>query len=262
MKININNINFAFKKNTNPIFKNFSLNLSPDESPVMILGSSGCGKTTLLRIIANMLNVNGGEIIFGGTNDDQQTQKNDLAPKISFIFQEPRLFPNLTVLENVALPLENIINTQKMTKQQSQDRLKYFLDILGLSEKASAYPSELSGGQAGRVSIARAWCYPSELLLMDEPFQSLDIPLRIALLDAVRNLMSIEKRFVIAVTHDPREAIYMGRRIIVLGKTQTGDAKIMLDELQCADGNAEFISEQSIPTEKRLIAALSAGSKK
>jgi len=131
--------------------------------------------------------------------------------EISFVFQEDRLLPRLSVLENVMLPIR-----RSMGKAEAENRARHFLRLAGLEEIVNSYPSRLSGGQRQRVSVARAWAYPSRVILMDEPFQSLDIPRRIALMDAVRGLLSAENRTLIMVTHDPRDALYMGRRIVVL----------------------------------------------
>lgn len=194
----INKLCFAFGNNV--LFDNFSLELNAADSPLMVLGPSGCGKTTLLRLIAGLLTPASGLII---------------APKVSFAFQEPRLFPQLTTLENVALPLE----VASLSKAAALERARYFLELVSLSDKAGEYPPTLSGGQAQRVSIARAFAYPTPLLLMDEPFQSLDIPLRIELMETLQRMLNVAPRFLFAVTHDPREAIFLGKRVIVLGKT-------------------------------------------
>ncbi|MDR1325731.1 MAG: ABC transporter ATP-binding protein [Treponema sp.] len=201
LNLSIKKLCFAFGNNT--LFNNFSLELNAVDSPLMVLGPSGCGKTTLLRLIAGLLTPASGLIS---------------APKVSFAFQEPRLFPQLTTLENAALPLE----AASLSKSAALERARYFLELVSLSDKASEYPPALSGGQAQRVSIARAFAYPAPLLLMDEPFQSLDIPLRIELMEILRRALNAAPRFLLAVTHDPREAIFLGKRVIVLGKTPRG----------------------------------------
>jgi NitT/TauT family transport system ATP-binding protein len=206
----INKLCFAFGGNV--LFDRFSLELNAADSPVMVLGPSGCGKTTLLRLIAGLLTPASGSII---------------TPKVSFAFQEPRLFPQLTTLENIALPLE----AASLSKAAALERARYFLDLVSLSDKADDYPPALSGGQAQRASIARAFAYPAPLLLMDEPFQSLDIPLRIELMEMLQHALERDfnatPRFLLAVTHDPREAIFLGKRVIVLGKTPRG---VVFDE--------------------------------
>jgi NitT/TauT family transport system ATP-binding protein len=140
---------------------------------------------------------------------------------VSFVFQEPRLLPWLTVLENVMLPLKEIAGTR-----DAEARALQFLNLAGISGREDAFPHELSGGQRQRVSLARGLAYPAPFLLMDEPFQSLDIPLRLELLDLTGTLLQEENRLLIAVTHDPREALSLARRIITFGDEGRG---IVLD---------------------------------
>ena len=210
MNITIRRISFGY---VDPIFYDFSLDISNDESPLVILGPSGCGKTTLLYLIAGLLKPGAGEIGIEGMEK----------PPLSFVFQEPRLFPWLSVLGNVRFPLLQI-----MERPNAEKRALYFIKRFFLEDKIKSYPNELSGGQRQRVSIARAFAYPSLILFLDEPFQSLDIVLKLELMDKVLALLKEEERMLIMVTHDPREAVYLGRRIIVLGKPALG---IVFDEL-------------------------------
>lgn len=212
MKISVRSLSFGFAGKL--IFDRFSADLDGGEAgrPLVILGPSGCGKTTLLKLLGGLLEPQGGEIRFSGEG----------TAKTSFMFQEPRLLPWLTVLENTSLPLE-----KEFGKEEARERARHFLSLVSLEDKEDAYPLKLSGGQAQRVSMARAFAWPAAALLMDEPFQSLDIPLRINLMDLCLSLQerensSGENRLLVAVTHDPREAVYMGGRIIVLGKAAEG----------------------------------------
>jgi NitT/TauT family transport system ATP-binding protein len=138
------------------------------------------------------------------------------------VSQESRLLPWYTALENVTLPIES-----RLGAAAARERALRLLRLVQLEDKAAAYPEELSGGQAQRVSIARAFAFPSPLIFMDEPFQSLDVPLRLQLMDIVRFLLAEEKRLAVMVTHDPREAVYLGRRVLVLGRPPAG---IILNE--------------------------------
>ena len=212
MNIIIKNISFGYKNqnelNTNKkIFNDFSLETG-EQNPLAILGPSGCGKTTLLRLIAGLLNPDKGVIERGGE-------------RVSFVFQEPRLLPWRSVLENVSIPIE-----KEFGKTKSRERARHFLSLASLDDKTNAYPGNLSGGQKQRVAIARAFAYPAPLLLMDEPFQSLDIPLKIQLMDLVKTLLKKENRLLLTVTHEPRDAIYLAGRFIVL----SSDGNIVLDE--------------------------------
>ena len=127
--------------------------------------------------------------------------------RISYIFQEERLLPNLTVRQNIRFVLG---------KGASDAAIDSVLEKVELLDKADAYPSELSGGQAQRVSIARAFAYPSELILMDEPFSSLDTALKIRLIDVFVRLWREEKRTAVFVTHDAEEAYMLAHRAVVL----------------------------------------------
>ena len=209
MEINIRNLSFKYAEK--PLFENLSLSFGEDGKPLVILGPSGSGKTTLLKLLAGLLKPHGGEIRFS---------TGETVPKTAFMFQEPRLLPWLSVLENVCLPLE-----KDFGREDGRLRARHFLSLVGLTEKEDAYPLKLSGGEAQRVSIARAFAWPAPVLLMDEPFQSLDIPLRISLMDLTLQLLEKEKRLLVAVTHNPDEAVYMGGRIIILGNPGEGIVK-------------------------------------
>jgi NitT/TauT family transport system ATP-binding protein len=210
----LRDVGFGFEKDK-PLFRHFSLDIG-DEGPVVILGSSGCGKTTLLRLMAGLL------------KPDEGTAGREGEP--SFVFQENRLLPWYTALENTMLPIEGRLGEGRLGKSSARERALRFLRLVDLEEKAAAYPAELSGGQARRASIARAFAFPSPVIFMDEPFQSLDVPLRLQLMDMVRSLLAEERRLAVMVTHDPREAVYLGRRVLVLGRPPEG---IVFDE--CID---------------------------
>ena len=210
MNISVSNLSFGYTEKM--IFNKLCLDLEEGERPIVILGPSGSGKTTLLKLLGGLLKPQEGEIVFNTL----------LVPKTAFMFQEERLLPWLSVLANVSLPLE-----KHFGKEEAKDRARQFLSLVSLEEYENAWPDELSGGQAQRVSMARAFAWPAPVLFMDEPFQSLDIPLGIALMDLCLSLLKREKRLFVAVTHNPREAIYLGERIIILGKTGSG---IVFDE--------------------------------
>lgn len=240
MSIGIENLDFGFGDRS--IFKNFSLDLD-DVDPVVILGPSGCGKTTLLRLVAGLLRPEAGRILIENAPAS--------GGAASFVFQEARLLPYLNALQNVMLPI-----VKPLGRAAAEERARFFLWESAIDRHAGSYPDQLSGGERQRVSIARAWAYPAPIILMDEPFQSLDIPLRIQLMDSVRKLKRAEDRFVIAVTHDPREAVYLGRRIIVLGRGADGSAVILLDEKFEAENPRAFVSEAALLLEQKLCAGL------
>jgi len=256
MKIRISDLSFAY--NDNFIFKNFNADIDDAALPLVILGPSGSGKTTLLKLLGGILKPQAGNILYSGGEPGLATFEwsgeaapsgEDTVPKASFVFQEPRLLPWLTVLENVRLPLERDFGMEDARKKAMD-----FLSLVSLQNKENALPGELSGGEAQRVSMARAFAWPAPLLLMDEPFQSLDLPLRMSLMDLALSLLKKEKHFLVAVTHDPGEAVYLGGRIIVLGKAGAG---IVFDKtVNLPINDRAYGSLASRELEKEIFAAL------
>jgi NitT/TauT family transport system ATP-binding protein len=236
MTISIKNLSFGFAGTA--LFKNFSLELD-DRGPTVLLGPSGCGKTTLLRLIAGLI----------APLDAESDRVIERGGDVSFVFQENRLLPWYTVLENVSLPVEHI-----MGKTAARSRALEFLRRVSLEDKAGAYPSELSGGQAQRASFARAFAYPAPIILMDEPFQSLDVPLRLHLMETARSLLEQEKRLAVVVTHDPREAVFLGRRILVLGKE--GRGILCETEVDLSREDRSYGSPAQARLEARLLESL------
>jgi NitT/TauT family transport system ATP-binding protein len=208
------------------IFENLDIELA-GEGPTVILGPSGCGKTTLLRLMAGLLKPRSGEISIedgsgqgaAGSSTGAANLSGPAVPSTgpAFVFQEPRLLPWKTVLENVSLPIERLLGGD-----EAEDRARHYLKLVSLGDSLNAFPDELSGGQKQRVSLARAFAYPASTVLMDEAFQSLDIPLRRHLLDLTLALLKDKPRRLVAVTHDPREALYLGGEILILGRPGEG----------------------------------------
>lgn len=170
------------------VYDHFDLDIEEGKI-TSILGSSGSGKTTLLNILSGLTS-------YEGEIDPQK--------KCAYIFQQPRLVPNLTVRGNLKLVC------------REEEKIVSMLEKVELSDKADAYPVELSGGQAQRVSVARAFLYPSDLLLMDEPFSSLDTALKIRLIEVFCSLWREEKRTVVFVTHDAEEAYMLSHRALAV----------------------------------------------
>jgi sulfonate transport system ATP-binding protein len=171
---------------------------------VAIIGGSGCGKSTLLRAIAGLDRATAGAV----TLDDATIT----APhaKIGIIFQEPRLLPWLSVADNIGFGL-----TDLPTKERRQ-RVTRALARVGLSDKADAWPRELSGGQAQRVAIARALVPQPEVLLLDEPFSALDAFTRRDLQDHLLDLWADTRPTLVLVTHDVDEAVVLADRVLVM----------------------------------------------
>lgn len=187
--------------NENRIFENFSLDIQEGRVTV-ILGASGIGKTTLLNIISGEIKDYTGEVIF-----ENKTKV------ISYIFQEEALIPWNTVYDNMLFVLKN-----KISKETIDDFVLKNLKLVKLDLYKDYYPSQLSGGMKRRLSIARAFAYPSKYLLMDEPFEFLDIKIKEEILDDFLEMQKIEKKTVILVTHDVKLAVYISDNIIVLSE--------------------------------------------
>ena len=175
------------------VFENLLLDL-PEGNVYCITGPSGCGKTTLLNIIAGVLEPDSGTVVF---------EDKEKGP-VSYLFQEPRLLPWRSVLENCTLVCDDT------------ERARHFLELAGLGEKTGRFPSELSGGERQRVAFARAFCYRSNVILMDEPFQNLDDNLKRNLASVFFNMLDNDRRTVIWASHDLGLARTHAKRIVDL----------------------------------------------
>jgi NitT/TauT family transport system ATP-binding protein len=169
-----------------------------------ILGPSGCGKSTLLRIIAGLLAPSSGDVIYSG-------EKNS-GPLNSMVFQEYGVFPWMNVIDNVAFGLE----MRGVPKDERYHRSIAYLKKVGLSKYAYRNPHELSVGMRQRIALARAFVNHPSILLMDEPFGSLDAQTRLILQDELLKIWKEQQKTVVFVTHDIDEAILLGDRVLVM----------------------------------------------
>ncbi len=176
-----------------------------DQEFLCIVGPSGCGKTTLLKLIAGLLEPTSGQITFDG-------QPADGRPRCALVFQEHGLFPWMTVLDNAAFGLE----MRGVDRQERHDRAQAFISRVGLGPFANCYPHELSVGMRQRVAIARAFVCDPQMLLMDEPFGSLDAQTRLVLQEELLRIWKEYRKQVVYVTHDIEEAILLGDRVLVM----------------------------------------------
>ena len=172
---------------------------------VCIVGPSGCGKSTLLRIIAVLLEPSAGAVRFQGSVPAG-------APRCGLVFQEDGTFPWMTVLDNVAFGLER----SGASRYDRRERAMTFVDRVGLSAFARTYPGALSVGMRQRVGIARAFVSGAPLLLMDEPFGSLDAQTRWVLQAELLRIWQEDRKLVVFVTHDIEEAVLLGDRVLVM----------------------------------------------
>jgi NitT/TauT family transport system ATP-binding protein len=177
-----------------------------DKEFVCILGSSGCGKTTLLRLIAGLDRAKNGDIILDGE------KIHGTNPKVGFVFQEYSLFPWRTVIDNIAFGLE----MKGMGKEERYRIADHYLQLVNLSQFRNSYPSELSGGMRQRVAVTRALALDPVLLLMDEPFGALDAQTRNTLQQELLQIWEKTRKTIVFITHSVDEAVFMADRIIVL----------------------------------------------
>jgi NitT/TauT family transport system ATP-binding protein len=214
----------------NHVLKNISFKVEPG-SFVVITGPSGGGKSTLLNIISGLDKDFEGTIEFGGDHD----------PRIAFVFQTPRLLPWRTVYENIALALPK--GDPRIAK------IPELLMRVGLTEAANAFPEMISLGMQRRVALARAFVLEPELLLMDEPFVSLDDPTAYALRELLVELWSARPTTVLFVTHDRPEAVMLGTRILRLSNGAATIAQDVPVRLSVADR----ADREKVRTEQRRI---------
>ncbi|MFC7132941.1 MULTISPECIES: ABC transporter ATP-binding protein [Salinibaculum] len=173
---------------------------------VSIVGPSGCGKSTAFRIVAGLEEATEGEVRVDGRRVTEP------GPDRGMVFQDDALFPWRTVAGNVAYGLEEVGPPEGATVDE---RVDYCLDLVGLAEKADAYPKELSGGQRQRVGIARALAVDPPILLMDEPFGSVDARTKTSLHRELLDIWAETRKTICFVTHDIEEAVYLSDRIVV-----------------------------------------------
>ena len=196
---------------TRVAIKDLKLSVSDSEF-LCIVGPSGCGKTTLLNIIAGIDDDANGAIV---AKNDQPLD----SIRISYMFQTPRLLPWMTVRENVRVVMDDATVENGKAEQ--------LLDRMELSDSLDEFPNRLSGGMQRRVALARAFATEPQLLLLDEPFVSLDMPVGNLLRQLLLDLWQTRPTTVIFVTHDLREAIYLSDRIVFLSR---GPSRVILDK--------------------------------
>jgi len=219
-EVSIRNLSKSYSINGRPLNVLHGVNnrVRPGEC-LAIVGASGSGKTTLLRILAGLEGSDSGEVavdgqLIRGVGNDR-----------AVIFQEPRLLPWLSVLDNVAFPLEN----RGVRKSGARQLAGRYVKLVGLADFAEALPSQLSGGMAQRVGIARALAVQPGILLLDEPFGALDAMTKISMQEELARIWSEEAVTMILVTHDLEEAVFLADRVLILSKEKARTHEIEID---------------------------------
>ena len=241
-KLTIKNISLVFEED---VIKDISLEVSGGEI-VSIIGPSGCGKSTLFNIISGILKQNKGTIKIDGLNEKQRQGK------FGYMFQEPLLFPWLKVLENVMLGFEIKGLEKNQAKIKALDLLKKF----NLFEYSNFYPDGLSGGMKQKVALLRTIAFNSSLLLLDEPFGSLDAITRSSLHMYLLEIWKKLKLTIIFTTHDIREAIFLSDRVYVLSKKPATVIDCIKIDLPRPRRIGDVTSLKFVELEKKLMSLL------
>ncbi|MFM7365235.1 MAG: ATP-binding cassette domain-containing protein [Cuspidothrix sp.] len=227
MQLNLEGLRKSFGNQT--VLQGIDLEIQPGEF-LAIVGRSGCGKSTMLRLIAGLDNPTGGDVLLNGKHSDQP-----INPAIRMMFQDARLLPWQRVLANVELGLMGS-NSQVYAKQTALQVLRQ----VGLEDRAHEWPSVLSGGQRQRVALARALASKPSLLLLDEPLGALDALTRIEMQQLLEGLWREQGFTALLITHDVEEAVVLADRVVLIENGQISmDVKIDLPRPR-ARGDAKF----------------------
>ena len=239
-ELEIHNLWHEFEPNNNCVLKDINFSLRPGEL-VGLLGPSGCGKTTLLRLIAGFEKPKRGLI---KKNGQIISDNHFLLPperrQIGMVFQDYALFPHLNVWDNVCSGINK--------KEKSIKRANWLLNLLDIFEFKNRYPHELSGGQSQRVALARALAPGNSLVLLDEPFCSLDVEVRSRLRSELSSVLKSCSATALLVTHDPHEALAICDRVAVLrsGQIQQYSTPIEMVSNPSNDFVGRFVLQQNI----------------
>jgi len=246
--IEAKNITKKFKQQI--AVNNISFKVEEGENFVL-LGTSGCGKTTTLKMINRLIEPTSGEIFINQKNIEEQDAE-ILRRNIGYVLQNTGLFPHYTVAENIAV----VPRLFKWDKEKIKARIEELMQKLHLSEEyCNAYPRELSGGQQQRVGLARALAADASILLMDEPFGALDPITRTKVRNDFKNLEEFKKKTIVLVTHDVQEAFELADRICLMDKgkiIQTGTPTELLFK-PANEFVQQFFDEQRLQLEYRSV---------
>ena len=202
------------------IVKDFNLNLAQGEF-VTLIGHSGCGKSTVLAMVAGLTQVTEGAMILGGR------ETNEAGPDRGVVFQSPCLLPWMSAFENVMLGVNQVyFNAPKFERRELA---KYYLSVVGLGSSMHKYPGELSQGMRQRVGIARAFALQPKMLLLDEPFGMLDSLTKMELQEVLITLWRRNKLTTLMITHDVDEAIFLSDRVVMMTDGPEAEVGDILD---------------------------------
>ena len=258
MKLEIEKLSKHFSGNQHPAVDNITF-LMPAHEILSFVGPSGCGKTTTLRLIAGLERPDQGIIRLDRyIISDAHTFVPPEKRNIGMVFQDHALFPHLSVFNNIAFGLRGF------SKAEKKDRVSELLKLVGVEALAKRFPHVLSGGERQRVALARALAPEPVLLLMDEPFSSLDAHLRLEVREQIRNILKVSQSTVIFVTHDQEEALFMGDRLVVFNQgkiEQIGFPETIFHDsgtrfVAAFMGESDFVSGKSNPTGFQTVLGL------
>ena len=203
------------KRKEKLVFKDLSFSVGKGEI-LSIIGKSGCGKSTMLKIIAGFLTPTSGKIIVNGEEHKKPTKN------VMYLQQNyEQLFAWKNVLKNIAYSIEQL----DLDEEEIKKRANYYTELVELNEYKEVFPNTLSGGQKQRVAFARALAIEPDLILMDEPFAALDASTRDKLQESTKRIIKEKQQTVLFVSHNIKEAQFMGDRILVFRKNEEGDFK-------------------------------------
>jgi NitT/TauT family transport system ATP-binding protein len=248
--IEVKHVSLAYDLGTHSVVAvdNVSFSVAPSEF-VCLVGSSGCGKTTILNMLAGFLKPTTGEIRIGGR------ALGEVEATRGVVFQEfAQLFPWRTARGNVEFGMQ----MRRISKPERRERAMEFLRLVGLDHVAGNYPHQLSGGQQQRVAIARALAYDPGVLLMDEPFAALDAMTRDDMQRLLAEIWQTTRKTVVYITHNVAEAAYLGDKVIVMAAHPGSIREVLAIDLPRP---RDPLSDSLIRTQRHLLGALSAATR-
>lgn len=245
----VDDVSATFAGADGPVLEHVSITV-PAGAFVTLVGTSGVGKSTLLRVIGGLLEPTAGTVLLHGTPPAQS------AADIGIVFQRDNLMPWRTVTDNIALPLE--IDRGKgesdVSEDEADERISYLIDLVGLAGNEASYPAQLSGGMAQRVAIARALVHKPDLLLLDEPFGALDALTRERMAQELLRIWQAMPVTVLMVTHSIAEAVLLADEVLVMN----GRPATITDQIRIDLPRPRELESQSLPAFQRCAAAVRA----